>query len=633
MQKGACFDYALRHMALVRAEARVVCAAMHGVFSPAFETKLDIWHASKPKASSPEWFCERLIEIGSGISVNKWVGRDPERAADSVMWNVKELRDDLMMYALWLRREHDDPSWLLRGLQNLGRLDLFLSTLPMQSPMWPRREPLTTLLCAGDLAGIRDYLRLHDQLESVRAQPDDRYNRALERLLRKPAREARSQPDRELAQLLEAPTSEKEPSDTLAAMRTLACIVRADDLQLTAAVAEVLESQTARNLGDKALAWRAHALWALARLRRPQAAPPARPRGLGWDDALASALQQGPTPSALIDFSSVSPTFAGWMNEPPAFWDAFEFVDECVRTKAAPRTHHLSAADAKEVERLRVSDPEKFQLEHFAQRPWILAEKVRTNANVRRLFIRHVDSLADDLKDYGVWARFTHDDARALHAAMHMSVRLMMHFRCHIEPSYSGCDCLHVFAIEDALAIADFEVVTAYLERIPGPAKDGHPFTIAYCNALYMALQAAQGPKPAAAVRATNKKSFGKYDSALIEALACIIARDADGFVRQAELLLKSYRTKAAQTSVRGVLGVLIPFSVHGLCVLAERVFARPLVFPTTRPWDKAFAASVASGRPSPLIDFTTKAPELQRWIDELPRELDIDRFCASAMR
>lgn len=192
---------------------------------------------------------------------------------------------------------------------------------------------------------------------------------------------------------------------------------------------------------------------------------------------------------------------------------------------------------------------------------------------------------------------------------------------------YDYADCLHCYDIIDALAVRDFKVIEKYILSIPGPAKEGHKFSILLCNSLYSILKKDDKEMNIAAenIKKFNKKSI--FDKALISSMLAIIYGDFAELEANINIMLKNNKKKFSSDGEQKY----ICLTAHGIVNLAEYLhedsnlnFVNDI---KSQYWDLEFYNAVKNNNDKlkDFYDFTYMNPILQNWITDLPIKIKLE--------
>jgi hypothetical protein len=233
--------------------------------------------------------------------------------------------------------------------------------------------------------------------------------------------------------------------------------------------------------------------------------------------------------------------------------------------------------------------------------------------------------MAHELLTGSIFRRLREDDVAAQVWGLRVSARFEFLSDIVQSPDYaSGNDCLHVFDLLTALAAGDERLVRAYLARFPGPAKEGHQYTILICNAVTVLARRDTAAYPDLA-DALARRNGSQYEKALMAGLASIMRGEAQA-TRQALLdLLRAHRRHDDNRyGGRRYLSV----AAHGLVNLA-RVAGTGAVGGWEVPpaeltaWDEPFQAAVAADSTEPdLTGIAAGSPHLAECLAGLPARL-----------
>lgn len=229
--------------------------------------------------------------------------------------------------------------------------------------------------------------------------------------------------------------------------------------------------------------------------------------------------------------------------------------------------------------------------------------------------------LASAIVQRAIIKRLLDDDVAELRRGMLFASRLQYLSQISQSPTYSGCDCLHVFNMLESYAVRDVSVIAAYLKRFPGPAKKGHPFTILLCNAV-TAVLSGSGDLSQMLEKLRHRKE-GKYDKAMLLCLAGIIEKDVASVRAALEEMLAGHRRKSTN---EGMVR-FFPIWTHGLFNLAtDALQSGSATFPApsnSELWDQSFHEFITDGpKESSLQILDRFSPQLLQCAIDLPIEI-----------
>lgn len=296
----------------------------------------------------------------------------------------------------------------------------------------------------------------------------------------------------------------------------------------------------------------------------------------------------------------------------------------------------LPKRDRDEVVRLEGLLAHKFVSlnELVAERLRVLAKQrdMPGNRPLKSCLAGMFQNLRADFTDHGILRRLLDDDVSALAPGIDASSRMGLLMRVAGGTEYpGGYDCLQVFDLLSALAVADWPLVQTFLDRFPGPFRLGHPTTVLLANGVNAVIRDDRAAFAAIEQRLRDKRG-SHFDRAVFDCLLAIMANDASGVSDKIDEMLKGNR-RQEWTSY---LLKLICIQAHALYNLCLRVFqARGTVappIPSGPTWDVAFHTSVHASHMEPrqrFFDFAPVSPVFMRWMQELPATLNIDDVLA----
>jgi len=231
--------------------------------------------------------------------------------------------------------------------------------------------------------------------------------------------------------------------------------------------------------------------------------------------------------------------------------------------------------------------------------------------------------LARSVLQRAIGIRLLSDDVAQLAAATYVASRLK-----YIEDLARGLgsrstDCQHVFNVLASFGASDTATASATTKVHPGPARDGHPLTVALCNAVTGIMTRSNGLASIKTVLGQRRDSG--YDQALCLALIAIIDGNATQLTDSLETMCKNYRRVFSMSRGEGLL-TYFPLQVHGLYRLAVQGFRElhglvPPAPPASPLWDREFhEAPIVTPDMSLVARFS---PVVQKWAEQLPLSLD----------
>lgn len=187
--------------------------------------------------------------------------------------------------------------------------------------------------------------------------------------------------------------------------------------------------------------------------------------------------------------------------------------------------------------------------------------------------------------------------------------------------------CYHVFPLLSALAARDDHAVKRFLERLPGPARKGHPTTRLLCNAICAVLRRDHTAFSRLEDELRTRKENLFY-RAMYDCLLAIMHGSRDGVSSALLALAKASRKKKnCLTSMDRITCQ----EAHALYHLATDMFEERGVSAPDPPisestWDQDYHVFMLS-RPAldrtRLLDLAPLSPTLHRWIEKLPDRVD----------
>lgn len=234
-----------------------------------------------------------------------------------------------------------------------------------------------------------------------------------------------------------------------------------------------------------------------------------------------------------------------------------------------------------------------------------------------------IDFLSSELLQRSVADRLLNDNFEKLITGLQLVSRLKYVENLAKTDAYSLTDCHHIFSVVESLAVNDTPAVRAYTDRYPSIAKSGGSWTKLYCNGVMMLLR---GETDDSIVANLQKHNGGKYDQAVLSAVAAISKLESERLTILLEMVLSGHRRKDPG-------GLLKYFCVtaHGIFNLASGYFASKNLPPPREPahalWDVQFHDFLQNGKQDNFDDelqvIETLHPQLATWARDVPETVD----------
>lgn len=202
--------------------------------------------------------------------------------------------------------------------------------------------------------------------------------------------------------------------------------------------------------------------------------------------------------------------------------------------------------------------------------------------------------------------------------------------------AYSGCDCLHVFDMLDALAGRDVALFRRYLDTNPPAASRGHRDTVLLCNAVTALGRQDEARFAALAGRlAPRPQDVGKttYKAGLYRALLGVAAGDPVAISAGLAAMVPLHARRGYP-----VLGTIrfVALEAHGVYNLARLVLpaavSARIETPTAIPWWQALADADGPRDDAPLLlDLPPALDGLRALVRELPTRVTPEDFARPA--
>ena len=238
--------------------------------------------------------------------------------------------------------------------------------------------------------------------------------------------------------------------------------------------------------------------------------------------------------------------------------------------------------------------------------------------------------LASSVLQRAIGIRLLSDDVAQLAEAAFIASRLQYVSELARGLSSSTTACLHVFNVLASFGARDTAAASATIKVHRGPARDGHPLTVALCNAVTGIMTRSNGLGSIKTVLGQRRDSG--YNQAMCLALIAIIDGNATQLADSLETMLKNYRRVFSISRGEG-LRAYFPLQVHGVYQLAVQGFREmhgldPPAPPASPLWDREFhEAAIVTSDMSLVARFS---PMVRNWAEQLPLSLDateIDRL------
>lgn len=190
-----------------------------------------------------------------------------------------------------------------------------------------------------------------------------------------------------------------------------------------------------------------------------------------------------------------------------------------------------------------------------------------------------------------------------------------------------GYDCMHVFSVLKALAVQDQYAVEAFLKRFSAPFAKGHKSTVLLCNAVYAAL--GHHDNLDFVTEKLRAQKDIKFFRGMYDCLLGLILSDEEGFLQGFQAILKLNRRFASHSSMEKIVSIEA-HAMYSLLVNHSKMSSSIIKSHSDFPWDNLLQIKLASNKTSSLIDLSNTNSILNKWVNNLPAEVDVQELLAS---
>lgn len=232
--------------------------------------------------------------------------------------------------------------------------------------------------------------------------------------------------------------------------------------------------------------------------------------------------------------------------------------------------------------------------------------------------------LKSDFIYFGIARRIVSGDIGMMTECLRSSARAGYLLYVAGGEKYSGDnDSLHAFELLKMLAVGDMQAVDALSRRYPAPFNKGHLDTITLCNALYLAL--GKHPDPDSVIAAMKSRKSTKFFTSMYRCVTAILEQDSEAFSQHLIELLKGNRRQDFHSSMEKT----ICLEAHAMMRLwlFRNEAGLPELAGFELPWDRELHCLTQNPTAMNLPDFATVSPVMDRWIKEMPYDVDANEL------
>jgi hypothetical protein len=262
----------------------------------------------------------------------------------------------------------------------------------------------------------------------------------------------------------------------------------------------------------------------------------------------------------------------------------------------------------------------------------VLVEKINGMPNDSTAFWLRVDKVANESLTFAIYKRLVDNDINILINGIYTYGRLVY------LTYFSPINNLFIFDLVKATAIYDDKLIKAYIQNNLEPLNKTRPSYIkALSNGMYAFFKNDSELKKQSREeikKVIDQKTIRRYDRAILKCLDNVIAQDYENFLEPINEILNLHNNQETSYNDQAFLNFFsLPVLAFYNMAYFDKERKTPMPPEPVNPlWDSELWHEIIKDgqKREYIIDIEKVSPLLKKWMDELPKKIDLNELVES---